>query len=94
MGSVGLAMRARKVSFGDTLIHDIRSKKAKLVLLASNASENTKKKVKDKSKFYQIEMIEVVESELLSKAVGKENIKAIGILDEGFANRIKKTMKG
>ena len=44
---LGLATRARKTISGEELVvKEIRSKKAKLVLLASDASQNTAKKIK------------------------------------------------
>lgn len=42
---LGLANRARKLISGEELVvREVRKQKAKLVLLASDASENTKKK--------------------------------------------------
>ena len=40
---LGLANAARKIVTGETLIKKIRAKKVSLVLIAENASENTKK---------------------------------------------------
>lgn len=47
MNLIGLAMRAGKMITGEELtIGDIRRQKAKIVFVASNASENTRKKSK------------------------------------------------
>lgn len=52
MNLIGLAMRAGKLITGEELtIADIRKQKAKIVFVANDASENTKKKVKDKSSY-------------------------------------------
>ncbi|MDY0210144.1 MAG: ribosomal L7Ae/L30e/S12e/Gadd45 family protein [Acholeplasma sp.] len=88
---IGLAFVAGKVKAGtDMAIEAIRNKSAKLVFLASDASENTRKKVKDKALFYGVEVLELFDTKTLSKAVGKTNIKALAILDQGFSNMFKK----
>ncbi len=90
---LGLATIAKKIVSGPQVIDVIRSKEAKLVLVASDASENTKKKLFDKAKFYQVECLEVFDTNFLSKAINKNNRVAIAIIDEGFAKMIKKKVK-
>ncbi len=68
----------------------IRSKKAKIVILAEDCSKLTQKKVLDKCTTNQIEVIKVMGQEELSIAVGHSNIAFVAILDEGFAKLIKK----
>lgn len=88
---LGLAFVAGKVKAGtDFAIEAIRDKSAKLVFLASDASDNTKKRVKDKATFYGVEVTEMFDTATLSKAVGKQNIKALAITDQGFTNMFKK----
>ena len=41
---LGLAMRARKLATGESALKAIQSQQARLVLIASDASDNTKKK--------------------------------------------------
>jgi len=87
---VGLAFRARKCSTGeDTIINDIRNKKAKLVLIASDISESTRKKLTDKCNTFQIPYIEVEDRSILGSAIGKSERVAVAILDEGFATKLK-----
>ena len=45
---LGLASRARKIVTGETLIKKIRTNAIYLVIIASDASDNTKKKFIDK----------------------------------------------
>jgi len=59
--------------------------KLHLILLATDASHTTKKKVYDKAKFYQVEVIEELTSFDISMALGKDDIKVIGITDRGFS---------
>ncbi len=88
---IGLALVAGKAKLGtEFAIEAIRNKSAKLVFLANDAAENTKKKVRDKAKFYGVEVLEIFDTATLSKAVGKSNIKALAITDQGFSNMFKK----
>lgn len=49
---LGLAYRARKVISGEELVlKEVRNKRAKLVLLADDASSNTKKKLRINVRF-------------------------------------------
>lgn len=83
---IGLASRARKVTTGtDMTISSVRNSKIKLVFLATNASDNTKKHVSDKCKHYNVEVIEEFDSIELSQATGKRNIMVVGITDNGFS---------
>lgn len=88
---LGLAHVAGKTKAGtEFVIETIRNKSAKLVFLANDASDNTKKRVHDKAKFYDVEITEIFDTATLSKAVGKTNIKALSITDQGFSNMFKK----
>jgi len=92
---LGLANAARKLVSGETLLKSIKNKKTKLVLIASDASNNTKKKLTDKCHYYDIQYYIIdEESDVLSKAIGKENRVAVGIIDQGFAKKIKEIIGG
>lgn len=87
--NLGLAFRAGKVVSGtDTVIEKLRKKQLYLILLASDASDNTKKKINDKAKTYETKVIETYDSQTISISIGKSNIKVIGITDEGFSKII------
>lgn len=87
---LGLAYRAGKCSLGeDAILRDVRSNKAKLVLLANDIGDQTKKKLTDKCSFYEVPLIIVNEGrEEFSNAIGKSQRVAIAILDAGFAKKI------
>lgn len=79
-------MRARQLTTGTAItIEAVRKGKAKLVFLATDASLNTKKLVNDKCFTYNVKVIEKMPSNELSLAIGKNNIKVIGVIDEGFS---------
>ncbi|WP_078547053.1 YlxQ family RNA-binding protein [Litchfieldia alkalitelluris] len=86
---LGLANRARKVISGEELvIKAIRNGKAKLVLLAEDASTNTAKKVKDKSSYYEIPLRTVTDRSVLGSAIGKDARVVVAVTDIGFANKL------
>jgi len=94
INALSLANKAGKVLSGDRVLPAIRDKKAKLVLLANDASENTKKKYRDKCKFYEIELIDDVSCSQLSMAIGKNNRNYLAIVDGNFAKMIVSKKKG
>ncbi|USK61248.1 YlxQ family RNA-binding protein [Peribacillus asahii] len=90
MSLLGLANRARKLISGEELVvKEVRSGKAKLVLLASDASKNTEKKISDKCAYYQIPLKRVENRSLLGQAIGKEARVVVAVLDEGFAQKLR-----
>ena len=88
---LGLSFRAGKCSIGeDAIIKNIRNKEAKLVLLARDVGNQTKKKITDKCTYYEVPYIIVDEGrEELSHAIGKSQRVAVAILDKGFAKKIQ-----
>ena len=83
---IGIASRARKTTFGaDLTIKGVRANKVLLVCLANDAAYNTTKFVLDKSKTYNVLVIHEFNSQELSNAVGKQNVKVVGVTDQGFS---------
>jgi ribosomal protein L7Ae-like RNA K-turn-binding protein len=91
---LGLASCARKIVSGETLLKSIQSNKVQLVLLANDASENTKKKYLDKCKYYSVPIYLIDDTDSLSKAIGKDNRVCVGVIDVGFASKIKSILGG
>lgn len=89
MSLLGLANRARKIISGEELaLKEIRSGKAKLVLLSADASANTAKKITDKCKSYNVPLKVVENRHLLGQAIGKEARVVVAIMDNGFAKKM------
>ncbi|WP_188205846.1 L7Ae/L30e/S12e/Gadd45 family ribosomal protein [Alkalibacillus aidingensis] len=90
---LGLAFRARKITLGEpAIIEDIRSKQAKLILIANDASSNTKKKLIDKSRSYHVPYFIVDDRQTISQAIGQEGRVAVAIKDVGFAEKLKQLL--
>nr|WP_106784273.1 YlxQ family RNA-binding protein [Lysinibacillus timonensis] len=86
---VGLAARARKIVSGEELVvKSIQNGNAKLILLASDASHNSTKKIQDKCSFYNVEYHVIGDRYQLGHATGKEARVALAITDSGFAKKM------
>jgi len=86
ISTIGLALRARKITIGTEMtLEELRKSHVYLIFLANDASQNTQKKVLDKATFYPCEVCLDFTSEELSHAIGKHDIKVIGITDRGFS---------
>jgi len=86
---LGLATRARKVVTGEELvIKEIQKGNAKLVILASDASQNSRKKIQDKCTHYNVEFHSFSDRYELGHAIGKEKRVVIAITDQGFAKKL------
>ena len=94
-GLLGLARRAGKVSFGtESSIETIEKKKAKLVILAEDSSDRTKKNFKELSEKLNIPFRIAGTIEDLSKSIGQVNKAVLVIKDENFAKEILKRIDG
>ncbi|WP_207952066.1 L7Ae/L30e/S12e/Gadd45 family ribosomal protein [Paenibacillus turpanensis] len=92
--TIGLAMRAGKLATGDeAVLKAVRSKTAKLVLLATDASDNARKKYKDKCSFYDVPVLEQLTREQLGQGIGKPERVVIAVTDDGFAELIRKGLR-
>lgn len=86
---LGIAMRAGKLVSGeDGTMIDLKKGKLNLVIIAEDASNNTKKLFKDKSSFRHVNCIELSTKSELGISIGKDSRAVIGIKDIGFANKI------
>lgn len=89
---LGLATRARKLVSGTGIVLDtIRSKDASLVVLAKDASENTKKQFLNKCDYYHTPLIIDFSQAELSSAIGRERT-VCAFTDDGFARTFKNCM--
>ena len=90
---LGLAQRAGRLISGEELVVDaIRKGQAKLVFLAQDAGPNLTKKITDKSKTYQVEVVTAFSTLELSIAVGKSR-KVLTVTDAGFTKKMRSIME-
>ena len=95
LGLIGLAARARKVSFGaDSVELEAQKNKVYLIILAQDSSSRTKEKFQKISEKYNVPIIITQTIEDLSKAIGKNNKAILGIEDINLASEIQKINNG
>ncbi|MCT4507955.1 MAG: ribosomal L7Ae/L30e/S12e/Gadd45 family protein [Tepidibacter sp.] len=82
------------VSGDDTTLSDLKKGKIKLIIIANDASENTKKLFKDKSEYRDVPYIVAFTKEELGRSIGKSSRAVIGIKSEQFAMKIKEISRG
>ena len=91
-GMIGMARRAGKVTIGTELVCLALPKgSVKLVLISSAASDNTKKKLSQKSEFYKTPYVFAqISCEELGRIIGKGGaVAGIAITDAGLAAEIR-----
>ncbi len=92
---LGLAQRAGKVKSGNfTVEESVKGGKARLILIAGDTSDASKKNIRDMCSYYQVECMEYSLKEDLGHALGKEFRSVISVEDEGFAKKLKTLLKG
>lgn len=89
-GLLGLCMKAGRLTSGEAMVEQaIKNGSAVLVIIAVDASDNTKKKFGDMCNYRNIELIELGDKESLGKALGKAVRATLCITDKGFAESLK-----
>lgn len=91
---LGLCARARMLVSGETaVIGAVRDGKAHLVILASDASEQTRKRFTDKCSYYGVRTVTFGTMEEIGNAIGKEHRSAVAVTDGGFADEMIKKLE-
>lgn len=87
---LGLAMKGRNVVSGEFATENaVRSGSAMLVIVAEDASDNTKKRFQDKCSYYKVPICTYGTKEELGHAMGKEQRSAVAVTDRGLARALK-----
>ena len=89
LGMLGLAKRAGKVVSGEFSVEKaVKAKQAYLVLVAEDASDNTKKNFRDMCSYYDTRLIMIGTKEDLGKSVGCQFRASVAVTDPGFSKAI------
>lgn len=90
---LGLAQKAGKIASGELSVEKaVKSGKARIIIIASDSSDGTKKKYRDMSQYYQVPLHEVLTKQQLGSCIGKEYRAALTIVDKGFSNAVLKAL--
>ena len=91
---LGLAIRGRNLVSGEYQTeHAVKDGSALLVMVAEDASTNTKKLFHDKCSFYEVPILEYSTKIELGRAIGKDLRSSLAICDAGLANAIQKEIE-
>jgi len=91
MSMISLATKAGKTASGEFATEQsVKSFRAELVIVASDASDNTKKKFKNMCEFYEVPIYIYGDKDSLGHAMGKEFRAMLAVNDLGFAKGIMK----
>lgn len=91
--AIGLATKAGKTESGEFCSEKaVKSGKAFLVIVAEDASDNTKKMFTNMCTYYEVPYVIFGTKGELGHAMGKEFRASLAVTDEGFANMIKKQL--
>ncbi|WP_010301401.1 YlxQ family RNA-binding protein [Kurthia senegalensis] len=86
---LGIAASARQIVSGEEqVVKEVRTNKAKLVIVSNDASQNTTKKMHDKCAFYNVPIYTFGSREQLGHATGRESRVSLAIMDNGFAKKL------
>lgn len=91
---LGLANKAGAIAVGtNNVLAAIKSGKVKLVILTSDASDNTIKVITDKASYRNIKILTLTFTmDELAKALGKQSTSSVAITDENFVNALNKQL--
>lgn len=86
---LGLAARGRNVVSGELqTLNAVKDGSAMLVIVAEDASENTRKLFSDKCSFYEVPLRMYGSREALGRAIGKEMRSSLAVIDAGLAQSV------
>ncbi len=91
---IGLATKAGKVASGEFSVEKaVKSGRAYLVLIALDASENSKKMYRNMCNYRKVPMVCYSNKEELGRSMGKGTRVSVAILDQGFAKEISRQIE-
>lgn len=90
---LGMAQKAGKLASGDFAVKTaLKTGRVKLLVVAMDAAENTKKELKHLAETLKVEAVEILTAEAMGAAIGKERRVSVAFLDDNFAKMLKSTL--
>lgn len=91
---LGLAARGRNIVSGEFQTESaVKGRTAELVLVAEDASDNTKKLFRDKCSYYEIPIYTYGTKDELGHAIGKVPRSSVALTDKGLAEAVRKHLE-
>ena len=89
LSSLSLAMKAGQISSGEFAVEkSVKEGKAMLVIVAEDASDNTKKKMDQMTFYYKVPCFHYATKERLGRCIGKEYRSMVSVNHPGFSKSI------
>ena len=89
LGMIGLAKRAGKTVTGEFLCErEIRSGRAKLIIIARDISDGARKKIIDACNHYGVKYVDFADAERLGRSTGADARMAVCVIDDNFSSAI------
>lgn len=90
---LGLIQKSGNLSSGDDTVEiDIKKGRCRLLIIAGDASDNTKKRFEDMAKYRKVPYIFFGSKSELGMSLGKSDRAVIAIKNEGLANAFLKKL--
>ena len=90
---ISIAAKGRNLVSGEFAVEKaVKCGKAYLVIVAEDASDNTKKQFSNMCEFYEVPMVVYGNKDTLGHFIGTQMRANIAITDEGIANSILKSV--
>lgn len=94
LSMLGIAAKAGGVASGEFSTEKaVKDGRAYLVIVAADASENTKKSFRNMTDFYEVPMYLYGDKEILGHFIGKEFRASLAVTNEGLAHSIEDKLK-
>lgn len=94
LSMLGLAKRAGRVMSGEFQTEKaVKTGRAFLVIVAEDASENTRKMFCDMCRYHEVPLQYFSTKEILGHAIGTQMRASAAVTDEGFAHRINEMIR-
>lgn len=95
MAMLGLCMKAGKLAYGSDMCEEkVKYKQVSLLIVADDASTNTKEKFSRVAKNNNIKIYFFSTIDELSSRIGKNNKAVYGIMDQNFAKKMNQLLEG
>ncbi len=94
LSMLGLAEKSGNIASGEfSTEQSVKKGKSYLVIVAEDASDNTKKHFSDMTNFYDVPFYIYGTKDELGNAIGKEFRASLSVNDENFARAVEKKLK-
>ncbi len=95
LSMLGIAAKGRNVVSGEFATEKaVKTGKAYLVVVAEEASDNTKKMFTNMCEFYEVPIAFYGDKDALGHAIGRQMRASLAVTDFGLANGILKLLEG